>query len=326
MIRAKTLPVSERNWDGETMAKEKPSSKKGDELWPMGAVTRRTGITEHTLRAWERRFGFPQPIRLPSGHRRFTADQVQRLLLINQALRCGYRAGDIVPLEPGRIEKLIRESGLGADDAQSILDPSRWVEEVLRDAIAFDEPAVRNKMVSEAATLGARRFLRDRAVPLIRELGEGWERGDLGIRHEHFVTGILDEFLGELRHPYEATSAGRPVVLACLPGELHGLGLQLVAAEVATAGRKNLVLGPHTPIDEIVATAEVLDAAAVGLSVSIFAPSEETLVQVADLRQALPSKTVLWVGGGGAPGLGSLPKGSVRVESLDDVAEVVRQL
>jgi len=41
-----------------------------DEMWPMGAVTKRTGITEHTLRAWERRFDFPKPVRLVSGHRR----------------------------------------------------------------------------------------------------------------------------------------------------------------------------------------------------------------------------------------------------------------
>ena len=68
------------------------------QLWPMGAVTRRTGIGEHTLRAWERRFGFPKPVRLASGHRRFSGDQVQHLLLIAKALESGYRAGDIVPL------------------------------------------------------------------------------------------------------------------------------------------------------------------------------------------------------------------------------------
>lgn len=312
--------------DGNMMSKEQPASTPAGELWPMGAVTRRTGITEHTLRAWERRFGFPKPIRLPSGHRRFTVDQVRQLLLINQALRCGYRAGDIVPLEAGRIEKLIRESGAGTDEGESTGDTAFWIQGVLGDTVAFDEAAIRGKMASDAAKLGARVFLRERAVPLIEELGNAWERGDIGIRHEHFVSGILEEFLGELRHPFEASSIGRPVVLACLPDELHSLGLQLVAAEVAAAGRKNLVLGPQTPIDEIVATAETLDAAAVGLSVSVFAPPETTAAQVADLREALPAKTELWVGGGGATGLASLPKGSVHVDSLDDVAEAVRRL
>ena len=112
----------------------------------------------------------------------------------------------------------------------------------------------------------------------------------------------------------------------CLPGELHSLGLQLVAAEVAVAGRKNLLLGPQTPNEEVVATARTLDAAAVGLSVSMFAPVEETAAQVADLREGLPTKIALWVGGGGAAALLPLPAGTVLLNTLDSVAEAVRQL
>ena len=82
--------------DSKTAADEDP------QLWPMGAVTRRTGIGEHTLRAWERKFGFPSPVRLESGHRRYPVEQVQRLLLIDTALNAGYRAGDVVPLAEGR--------------------------------------------------------------------------------------------------------------------------------------------------------------------------------------------------------------------------------
>jgi len=82
-----------------------------EQLWPMGAVTLRTGIGEHTLRAWERRFGFPVPVRLASAHRRYPLEQVRRLVLINAALGCGYRAGDVVPLPSGRHERLLRECG-----------------------------------------------------------------------------------------------------------------------------------------------------------------------------------------------------------------------
>ena len=42
-------------------------------------VARRTGIAAPTLRMWESRYGFPLPGRLPSGHRRYSADDVERL-------------------------------------------------------------------------------------------------------------------------------------------------------------------------------------------------------------------------------------------------------
>ena len=42
-------------------------------------VARETGVTEGTLRMWEARYGFPVPQRLPSGHRRYTSDDVVQL-------------------------------------------------------------------------------------------------------------------------------------------------------------------------------------------------------------------------------------------------------
>jgi DICT domain-containing protein len=43
----------------------------------IGEVVARTGVAEGTLRAWERRHGFPSPARLPGGHRRYGERDVQ---------------------------------------------------------------------------------------------------------------------------------------------------------------------------------------------------------------------------------------------------------
>ncbi|HEV2790610.1 MAG TPA: DICT sensory domain-containing protein [Solirubrobacterales bacterium] len=45
-------------------------------------MVRATGLGEATLRAWERRYGFPLPRREPSGHRRYAAEEVERLLRV----------------------------------------------------------------------------------------------------------------------------------------------------------------------------------------------------------------------------------------------------
>jgi DICT domain-containing protein len=39
-------------------------------------IARETGVPEGTLRMWETRYGFPEPERLPSGHRRYTDDDI----------------------------------------------------------------------------------------------------------------------------------------------------------------------------------------------------------------------------------------------------------
>lgn len=54
----------------------------------IGELVRRTGVAEPTLRMWERRHGFPTPMRTPSGHRRYNeahVEQIQRVVAARAA-------------------------------------------------------------------------------------------------------------------------------------------------------------------------------------------------------------------------------------------------
>ena len=303
---------------------EQPGTEAGDPMWPMGAVTRRTGIGEHTLRAWERRFGFPVPHRLPSGHRRYPVEQVQQLLLIGEALQCGYRAGDVVPLPLEGLEQLLRDSGRAEG---LIREPSpEWLGQILDAAVRFDRHELASQLRYASSTLGIGRFLRERVAPILTEVGEAWSRGDLEIRHEHFISEVLEDELRALRSPLESAGTGRPVVLANLPNEFHELGLQIAAVEVAAAGRALRILGRNTPVEDIVETARAIDAAAVGLSISAFAVNQATAAAVETLRRLLPARIQLWLGGGGADKLTDVPNGVQVLASLDDFERAIRTL
>lgn len=300
----------------------------GDEdlqLWPMGAVTRRTGIGEHTLRAWERKFGFPFPVRLDSGHRRYPVEQVQQLLLINTALHCGYRAGNVVPLAKKELEDLLRACGALDTGVPLGITPG-IIETTFEACRRFDRDALAAALARDSSLLGVGPFLRERVEPLLREVGESWARGELEIRHEHFFSEVLEDHLRALRAPLEASGSGRPVVLATLPDELHGLGLHIVGLAVAAAGRKVRVLGPHLPVEEIAQAAGVLDAAAVGLSISVFGAGSQTTEDILLLRKELRTETRLWVGGAGAPHLKGLPDGVEVLSSLDDLDHALQKI
>ena len=296
-----------------------------EQLWPMGAVTRRTGIGEHTLRAWERRFGFPAPLRLASGHRRYSGDQVQHLRLIAKALESGYRAGDIVPMPLAELEQLLQSSGVF--DPTSAVGSAEDVMSLALDACKrFDGGSLAALLHSEAAVLGLPRFLRERVSPLLDEVGNAWGRGEIGIRHEHFFCEILEDELRSLRTPLDSVAKDRPVVIASLPNELHRLGLQIAALAIVTAGRSVRVLGPRLPVEEIVQAAKALDASAVGLSVSVFADPDETAREITAVRERLADGVALWIGGAGSTLLEDLPPGVEITASLDDLDRVLMQL
>ena len=95
--------------------------------------------------------------------------------------------------------------------------------------------------------------------------------------------------------------------MATLPGESHGLGLQIAALVLSSAGLRVLGLGTEVPPLEIAALAQKTNAAAVGISVSI-AGRESAPKGLATLRASLQKKTQLVVGGAGAPsGFGGAP-------------------
>ena len=75
----------------------------------IGAVSQMTGIDEHTLRIWERRYGFPRPERSSGGTRQYTNADVYRLRLIRQALARGHRPREVVGKDVLAMEALARQ-------------------------------------------------------------------------------------------------------------------------------------------------------------------------------------------------------------------------
>lgn len=283
-------------------------------LWSLAAVTRSTGIGAHTLRAWERRYGFPRPERLPSGHRRYTSEQVTRLRLISQVLAVGHRAGGIVPLP---LEKLRQLLGGGLAEPSKGL-PTGQLDALIEASFRFDREAVVSTFQGWCAELGLAAFLKERMAPLAREIGAAWAEGRLDIRHEHFLTELMEDTLRSLRMPLDASGVGRPLLLATLPGERHALGLQMAALAAAIHRRRVRLLGTQCPIPELLETAFKLDAAAVGLTVAGSSAFPETALAVAELRAKLPVAVQLWVGGAGGTLLGDLADGVLLLPTLDD--------
>ena len=61
-----------------------------DGIYAMGDVVERTGVAEGTLRMWERRYGFPTPARLVSGHRRYSDRDVELIRKVAAQRAAGY--------------------------------------------------------------------------------------------------------------------------------------------------------------------------------------------------------------------------------------------
>lgn len=277
-------------------------------LLSIGALSSATGIPVDTIRTWERRYGFPIAERKPSGHRVYALKTVPRLRRIAQAMARGHRAAEVVSASDGALEALLNalpdplaeppavrraapasEGGVDAELAD-LLDVTR----------AFDSERLTRAFQADWARLGPLEFLEQRAAPFLTAIGNAWAEGALDVRHEHFGSSVLGDFLRAVRLPLDGRATGPIVALATLPGELHGLGLQMSALVFALAGWRTLVLGVDTPVAEIAALAREAPIAVVAVS-CVQPRGRGVAAPVRALRRQLPRRVPLIVGGAGAP-------------------------
>jgi len=266
-----------------------------DTAWlSIGALSQATGIPIGTLRSWETRYGFPEPLRLESGHRRYGHDQVERLGLVKRALELGNRPSAVVAATPDSLERLLASS---VEPAAEPNDP--YPERLMTATLALDGAALDAALRHAIDDLGLRRFVHECALPFLRAVGDAWLVGRLGVMHEHFASDRLKALLEERRRGHAGTHA---VVCATLTGEPHDLGLHIAALLLAFGGKRVIFLGANTPVEDIAAAVNQCQAQAVLVGSSAAAHPEVVVPQLASLRRVLAPQVSIGVGGtAGAP-------------------------
>lgn len=296
------------------------SSSDGSAGVSIRVASRLTGVSADTLRMWERRYGFPKPQRTAAGVRVYSNEEIDRLLLVARALKEGYRPGEAIAKTPGELREALDRS---ATLTVSTATRSSNVDDLLEALKNDDADELRQRMRQSVATLGAHRFVVEVAAPLSEAVGLAWERGEIEVRHEHLLTEALSTQLRLLLSSYEEGSGGPVVVLTTLPGEMHGLGLEMVALYLAIRGATPRLLGVDAPVKEIVAAASALRAKAVGLSISPACNIGDTAAHLRLLIDSLPAHLVVWLGGTNAR---NVRVGDPRLVHVPDWSDLDRAL
>lgn len=295
------------------MGHEDSDAERGATYSP-GAVARLTGLTLHTLRAWERRYGAVRPSRSAGGTRRYTERDLARLQLLAEAVARGHRISELARLEDDAVERLLAQRRPGAGGTAGR-------ERILEAVGRLDQAEVERLLGLQLAALGAVDFARDVAAPLLREVGERWEQRRIPVAAEHLVTAVARSLLGAVLRGTAPARGGARLLFTTPAGELHELGALLAAVVAGGSGLEVVYLGPDLPVGEVVGAAKTLAPAAVGVSV-VCLEAEAARRYLETLRRELPPDVALWVGGAGAVDV----PGVERIDDLDRLQRRLRRL
>jgi MerR family transcriptional regulator, light-induced transcriptional regulator len=258
----------------------------------IGELSRRTGVAPELLRAWERRYGLLRPARSEGGFRLYSVADQQRVERMRQLLRDGLAAAEAARRAVEGAEERSAESS-GDDRPELDIGAGR-----LRAALdAFDETGAQSALDELFGSFTVETVLEAVILPYLVDLGERWSSGEATVAQEHFASNVIRGRLLGLGRGWDS-GGGPRAVLACAPGELHDLGLIAFGLTLNRRGWRITYLGPDTPVESLVDTAERLEPDLVVVS----ATTKRRLTPLVAALSALGRKTNVAVAGAGAAG------------------------
>ncbi|MER5766303.1 MerR family transcriptional regulator [Streptomyces sp. NPDC001985] len=227
-----------------------------------GAVARRFGVAPTTLRSWDRRYGIGPASREDGRHRRWTGEDIALLERM-----CRLTSAGVPPSEAARAALAPGPGAEGARGPAPRPGPARMPEPrrpaasgracqgLIHAASRLDSHAMDRLLASVVAELGLVGAWDEVIMPALHAVGRQWENsGDKGERYvevEHLLSWHVSLALRRPAAPPAERSPVPPVLLACVPGELHTLPLEALAAALSERSVPVAMFGAAVPAEAL---------------------------------------------------------------------------
>ena len=223
-------------------------------------VIHETGLKADTLRAWERRYGLPDPQRTAGGHRLYSQYDIEMIkwlmsrqeegLRINHAIdlwRSFEKSGQD-PFEEMPIQQQLPQAAAGIVVEGKMLEEVKqeWVQACLK----FDEARAENILAQAFARYPIETVCLEILTAGLSEIGEKWYEGKGSVQQEHFASALAIRRLNALIASAPPPIRKGKILIACPPGEDHIYPLLLTTLFLRLRGWNIVYLGANVPLDK----------------------------------------------------------------------------
>lgn len=259
----------------------------------LGVVVQETGINPDTLRAWERRYGLPQPERTEGGHRLYSRRDIETVKWLLARQEEGLRISQAVKLwqeiiDAGRDPFRERHLGFEAPAASgpSITEEDKGDDRVmirklredwLRAALSYDSVKADQIFTDALARFTEEIASYEILLKALHEVGERWYRSDISVQQEHFVSSLAVRRIQALIVALPTPLRDEQIVVACSPGERHTFPSLLITLFLRRQGYPVIYLGAEVPCQDMEGLLQMTSAKLVILSAHLLLPAAQNV-------------------------------------------------
>ncbi|MCH2535705.1 MAG: MerR family transcriptional regulator [Bdellovibrionales bacterium] len=279
-------------------------------------VAELSGVSAHTLRAWEKRYSAVTPNRTSTGRRTYSFKDVEKIRTLKTLTDSGFTISQIANLDITELKKLTQQSNVAQEttpdpiDNIGVFDPMipdvnytpPPIDKILTSIRDYDLMEL-NTQLSQARVLhGARSFIFDIVSPLLVEVGRLVNAGQLSISQEHAFSAILKGQIHQIiqTNGYTARKNGPKIILATPEGDIHEFGILICQVICCNLGLTPFYIGPHLPANSLAEAADAIEATHIVIGTSEVPPEfqKESVNQfINTVVTNMKHKCDIWVGG-----------------------------
>jgi methanogenic corrinoid protein MtbC1 len=229
------------------------TSLSAEPIYNIRSVAEKTGLSPETMRAWERRYGFPNPYRNPKGYRLYTGDEIAALIWLKNQTEVGMTIGQAVKLLEelrfrGR-DPVVAQTYGSASFSGVLRSPEEYVTELVVTLLAIEAEQATQLLRNAFEQHPMETVLLEIITPTLVNLGEKWHVGEIPIAIEHFSTQLIRTQLLQALDRLPAPSKKVRIITACAPGEWHEVGILILTILLREQGWAVTYLGANLGLE-----------------------------------------------------------------------------
>lgn len=204
-----------------------------------------TGISAHTLRAWEKRYKTLLPHRTETNIRFYDGAQLRKLLNISALLPYGHKPSKLAVMSDREMHEhvmALNNDDIGTNGA------GVHINNLVSAMLSFDEPAFDKVLSAMIMKSGIYDAMLNVVYPFLRKTGILWSTDNTSPAQEHFASNLLCRKLQSALDAIPCPSqTDKKFILFLPPDEKHEIGLLFTDYVIRSKGKATIYLGRDLP-------------------------------------------------------------------------------